>query len=54
MRIELLQLNYTHPKAKGWNFALAGALDRGTLIGNNWGVQIGVSKSGELLNLNKK
>ena len=50
----MLQLNYTHEKVKGWNFSLAGAFDKRNLFGDNWGVQIGVSKSGELLNLSKK
>ena len=50
----MLQLNYTHNKTKGWNFSVAGAFDKGTLFGDNWGVQIGVRKSGELLNLSKK
>lgn len=50
----MLQLDYTHNKTKGWNFSLAGAFDKGTLFGDNWGVQIGVRKSGELLNLSKK
>lgn len=50
----MLQLDYTHNKTKGWNFSIAGAFDKGTLFGDNWGVQIGVRKSGELLNLSKK
>ena len=50
----MLQLSYTHQKTKGWNFSLAGAFDKGNLIGDNWGVQIGVRKSGELLNLSNK
>lgn len=50
----LLQLSYTHKKTKGWNFSLAGAFDKGNLLGDNWGVQIGVRKSGELLNLSNK
>ena len=50
----LLQLSYTHKKTKGWNFSLAGAFDKGNLFGDNWGVQIGVTKSGELLNLTNK
>ena len=50
----MLQLSYTHEKVKGWNFSLAGAFDKGNLIGDNWALQFGVSKSGELLNLSKK
>lgn len=49
----LLQLSYTHKKTKGWNFSLAGAFDKGTLIGDNWGIQIGVRKSGILVDKNK-
>jgi hypothetical protein len=50
----MLQLSYTHEKVKGWNFSLAGAFDKGNLIGDNWALQFGISKSGELLNLSKK
>ena len=49
----MLKLSYTHKKVKGWNFSLAGAFDKGNLIGDNWAVQIGVSKSGVLLDLDK-
>ena len=49
----ILQLSYTHSKTKGWNFSLAGAFDKGNLIGDNWALQIGVRKCGIIVDKNK-
>ncbi|MEG1642883.1 MAG: capsule assembly Wzi family protein [Bacteroidales bacterium] len=44
----LLEFKYAPPKLSLWQFLLSGAIDRGTLFGDNWGVKIGVKKSGIL------
>ena len=49
----LIDLNYQPKKWKGWNFNLAGAFDKGTLFGDNWGIQIGIRKEGILFQTKK-
>ena len=44
----LIDFDYQPKKLKGWNFNLAGAFDKGTLFGDNWGIQIGIRKEGIL------
>ncbi|WP_055097738.1 capsule assembly Wzi family protein [Gabonia massiliensis] len=44
----LIDFDYQPKKLKGWNFNLAGAFDKGSLFGNNWGIQIGIRKEGIL------
>ncbi len=45
----LLELKYTPQQLSGWDFVLSGAIDAGTLYGDNWGIRIGVKKSGTLI-----
>ena len=44
----LLEVHYAPKALKGWRFGLSAAADGGTLVGNNWALQIGVRKSGHL------
>ena len=44
----LLEVHYAPKALKGWRFGLSAAADGGTLVGNNWALQIGVRKSGRL------
>lgn len=45
----MLELKYTPQQLAGWDFTLSGAIDAGTLYGDNWGVRIGVRKTGTLI-----
>lgn len=45
----LLEIQYAPKKYSGWSFNIAGALDSGSLMGDNWGLQLSVKKSGILL-----
>ncbi len=42
----LLELCYSPKKCKGWTFAASGALDRGTLYGDNSALSLKISKKG--------
>lgn len=44
----LIGLTYKHPKLEGWKFEAAASLDTGTLPGENFGIQVKVSKRGVL------
>lgn len=44
----MLEFKYAPPMLSGWQFMISGAVDRGTLFGDNWGVKVGVQKSGTL------
>ena len=44
----LLECHYTPAKLAGWSFSLSLAGDKGKLYGDNWGVAIGIKKSGIL------
>lgn len=44
----LLEVHYAPKALQGWRFGLSVAADAGTLVGNNWAVQMGVRKSGRL------
>ena len=44
----LIDINYQHPKLKGWEFTGSLAADGGTLYGKNVGFSLGVSKRGIL------
>ena len=45
----LIESNYKPKSLQGWKFGLSVAVDAGSLIGNNWGIQFGIKKSGRLL-----
>lgn len=42
----LAELSLKHPKINGWNLDIAFGTDGGSLIGNNYGLNIKISKSG--------
>ena len=44
----LLECRYEPAKLAGWSFSLSVAGDYGKLYGNQWGVAIGIKKSGIL------
>ena len=44
----MLEVNYAPRQLQGWKFGLSMAVDAGTLIDNNWGIQLGIQKSGKL------
>ena len=44
----LLECHYIPAKLQGWSFSLSLAGDKGKLYGDNWGVAIGIKKSGIL------
>ncbi len=44
----LADFHYQPKKIKGWSFCFSGAFDKGTLFGDNWGIQIGIQKKGSL------
>ncbi len=46
MNAALLAATYVPTKLNGWQFTGKVAVDQGGLVGNNWGVQIGVIKKG--------
>lgn len=50
----LLQVNYKPKKLAGWEGKLAFAMDRGSLLGHNYGVMINISKTGWLFKPKKK
>lgn len=49
----LAEINYRPEKIKGWTFRLSGAFDKGSLFGDNWGIQIGIRKEGLLFSTKK-
>ena len=44
----LVELTYAPVKMKGWSFSLSGAMDRGSLLGDNTGGMITIRKTGLL------
>ncbi|MCH5327792.1 MAG: hypothetical protein J1E02_02130 [Coprobacter sp.] len=49
----LIDFDYRPKKWQGWKFNLSGAFDKGTLFGDNWGIQFGVRKEGTLFRSKK-
>ena len=45
----LIESNYKPKSLQGWKFGLSVAVDAGSLLGNNWGIQFGIKKTGRLL-----
>lgn len=44
----LVDINYTHPRLKGWQFTGSVAADTGTMLGKSVGFSLGVTKTGLL------
>ena len=45
----MLEVNYAPRQLQGWKFGLSMAVDAGTLVDNNWAIQLGICKSGRIL-----
>ncbi len=46
----LVDIIYTHPNLKGWQFTASAGLDTGTMVGESFGISFGIRKQGVLKN----
>ena len=49
----LFEVTYAPQQLKGWSFTVSGAMDRGSLLGNNYGGMLVIRKQGIIKSGNK-
>ena len=49
----MFEVTYAPQQLKGWSFTVSGAMDRGNLLGNNYGGMLVIRKQGIIKSGNK-
>jgi len=49
----LFEVTYAPQQLKGWSFTVSGAMDRGSILGNNYGGMLVIRKQGIIKSGNK-